>query len=166
MQFRKTAETAPCLARNRTYRYDTHYPIRDDPLPMPLQGKHQGHDMSDLFFFDTNEAPQPRDRVKITELTATPYPDGSRVRIKITLTPFLERPNLEIYAKKTDGPIVAELSVIEPMTPLLEFTLHIRGAEELAGDYLVRAELFYDDRTSPQDARETSFQIVIPEEQV
>ena len=52
------------------------------------------------------------------------------------------------------------------MTPLLEFTLHIRGAEELAGDYLVRAELFYDDRTNPQDAQEISFQIVIPEEQV
>jgi hypothetical protein len=114
---------------------------------------------NNLFFFDTNEAPQPRDRVKITALTAEPYPDGSRVRMQLDITPFLERPNLEIYARKVNGPIVAEMSVIETMTPHLEFTLHIRGVEHLSGDYILHADLFYDDRAQPQHAMEISFQI-------
>lgn len=111
------------------------------------------------FFFDPGEAPQPRERVRITELAAAPYPDGSRVRITVELTPFLEKPNLEIYARKVDGPIVAEMSVIETMIPHLEFTLHIRGVEELTGQYVLTAELYYDDRTQPQHTRQTTFEI-------
>jgi hypothetical protein len=114
---------------------------------------------NDIFLFDSSDAPQPREHVKITALAASPYPDGSRVHMELRITPFLERPNLEIYAQKVDGPLVAEMSVIETMTPNLEFTLHIRGVETLAGTYILRAELFYDDRMQPQDAREISFQI-------
>lgn len=88
-----------------------------------------------------------------------PYPDGSRVRMELTITPFLERPNLEIFARKVDGPIVAEVSVIETMTPTLEFTLHIRGVDSLPGEYILRAELYYEDRQQPQDVREVAFTI-------
>ncbi|GAB4574006.1 MAG: hypothetical protein Kow0077_18390 [Anaerolineae bacterium] len=115
--------------------------------------------MSNLFFLNDSEPPRSKDEVRIIDLTATPYPDGSRVRIGIKLTPFLERPNLEIYARKADGPIVAEMSVIETMTPTLEFTLHIRGVDTLEGDYTLRAELFYEDRLNPQDQREIAFAI-------
>ncbi len=115
--------------------------------------------MNNPFLFDSDEAPQPRERVRITELAAMPYPDGSRVHTRIKLTPFLEKPNLEIYAQKVDGPIVAEMSVIETMTPNLEFTLHIRGIDERTGDYLLRAELYYDDRLQPQDTQEIVFHI-------
>ena len=114
---------------------------------------------NNLFFFDSDEAPLPREQVKITELTVQPYPDGSRVAMQLKITPFLERPNLEIYARKDGGPIVAEMSVIETMTPRLEFTLHIRGVDSLAGDYALRAELYYDDRLSPLDTREIQFTI-------
>ncbi len=89
----------------------------------------------------------------------TPYPDGSRVRMALTITPFEQRPNLEIFARKVDGPIVAEMSVIETMTPNLEFTIHLRGAEKLSGDYTLRAELYYEDRQQPQDSREVAFTI-------
>jgi hypothetical protein len=115
--------------------------------------------MNNLFLVDSGQAPQPREHVKITELSAKPYPDGSRVRIQLNLTPFSERPNLEIHAHKVDGPLVAEMSVIQTMTPVLELTLHIRGVEELIGDYILRAELYYDDRACPQHTREIAFQI-------
>lgn len=114
---------------------------------------------NNLFFFDSGEAPLPRDQVRIIELTAQPYPDGARVHMQVKLTPFLERPNLEIYARKASGPIVAEMSVIETMTPHLEFTLHIRGVDSLPGDYSLRAELYYDDRQSPLDTREIQFRV-------
>lgn len=115
--------------------------------------------MNNMFFVESNEAPRPREEVEILELTAEPYPDSPRVRMGLKITPFLERPNIEIYAKKVDGPIVAEMSVIETMTPQLEFTLHIRGVEDIFGDYILRAELFYDDRTKPQHSMDTSFSI-------
>ena len=115
--------------------------------------------MSDIFFFDTGESPQPRERVEIVALEALPYPDGSRVHIRVQMTPFLERPNLEIYAQKEDGPIVAEMSVIETMQHILEFTLHIRGVDEVAGDYHLTAELFYDDRQQPQHRQEIDFSV-------
>lgn len=114
--------------------------------------------MTNLFFFDDSEA-KPPSEVTITELNATPYDDGARVRVEVKLTPFQQRPNLEIYARKDDGPIVAEMSVIETMTPLLEFTLHIRGVETLNGTYTLTAELFYEDRQQPQDTREVQFEI-------
>lgn len=115
--------------------------------------------MSNLFFFDDSQPPKPPAETRIQELTAEPYPDGSRVRMSVRITPFLERPNLEIYARKVDGPIVAEMSVIETMTPTLEFTMHIRGVATLAGDYVLRAELYYEDRQQPQDTREVNFTI-------
>ncbi|MFC1960223.1 hypothetical protein ACFLYO_05895 [Chloroflexota bacterium] len=119
--------------------------------------------MNNLFFFDSVEAPQPRDEVAITALTVEPYPDGKRIRLQIQITPFLERPNLEIYAQKIDGPVVAELSVIETMTPQLDFTLHIRGLADTAGDYDLIAELFYDDRSTPQNKKKVAFQIQPPD---
>ncbi len=114
---------------------------------------------NNLFFLDGDETLLPREQVKITSLTAEPYPDGTRVHMQVEITPFQERPNLEIFARKVDGPIVAEMSVIQTMTPRLEFTLHIRGVEDRSGAYMLRAELFYDDRLNPQDVRETEFQI-------
>lgn len=115
--------------------------------------------MSDFSFFDNNEVPQPRERVQIEALTATPYPDGTRVHLDIRLTPFLERPNLEIYARKAEGPVVAELSVIETMQHHLEFTLHIRGVQDTRGDYTLAVELFYADRQNPQHTKEVPFRI-------
>ncbi len=115
--------------------------------------------MSIFFTPDDANPPLPRAEVRIEELSAEPYPDGGRVRMTLTLTPFLERPNLEIYARKQGGPIVAELSVIETMMTQLDFTLHIRGVESLPGTYVLRAELYYDERTNPQDVRETTFLI-------
>ncbi len=114
---------------------------------------------SNIFFFDIDEPLRPPAEVEITALTAEPYPDGSRVRLTLKITPFQQRPNLEIYARKVGGPVVAELSVIESMTPNLEFTLHLRGVAETAGDYVLRAELYYADRASPQHSREITFSI-------
>ena len=115
--------------------------------------------MNNIFLFDSQEAPVPPDRMAIKHLKASPYPDGSRVRMELRVTPFLERPNLEIYAKKVGGPIVAEMSVIETMTPELEFTLHIRGVDSFEGEYILHAELYYEERTQPQAVEEITFTI-------
>ncbi|MHB8626657.1 MAG: hypothetical protein ACYDBJ_05475 [Aggregatilineales bacterium] len=117
--------------------------------------------MNDISFFDSDDVPQPRDQVKIEKLTAMPYPDGWRVRIGVDVTPFQERPSLEITIDTADGRPMAQiqLSVIETMHRSMEFTIHIRGLMSPMGHYVVRADLYYDAPTAPQDHAETPFTI-------
>ena len=51
--------------------------------------------MSMMFFADEAEVPLPPREVRITEVRGAPAPDRHRVALLITLTPFLEYPNLE-----------------------------------------------------------------------
>ena len=110
-------------------------------------------------FNDPNLVPQPRRKVKIEQLSATPYRDRFRVKVNLKLTPFQERPNLLITARRADGRLVSDLDVIATMHFDNEFTMHIRGLDEPSGDYTLRAELYYESRNPPQDAVETKFEI-------
>lgn len=120
----------------------------------------------DIELFEPDQVPQPSANVRIERLTATVYPDGWRVRLGVDVTPFLERPSLEISVTATDGrPVLPiSLSVIETMHCNMEFTVHIRGVIRPTGQYLVRAELFYEgsDQPQPQAEAETAFSIVDP----
>lgn len=112
-------------------------------------------------FDDPNRVPQPKDQIRIETLTATPHADRYRVHVDIRVTAFRERPNLLLVAHTADGRVVSELSIIETMHADMEFTLHLRGVDEPAGDYTLRAELFYETRNPPQDTRATSFSIPV-----
>ena len=73
-------------------------------------------------FNDPNDVPQPKDKIKIERVEATPYPDGFRVHVEIDVTPFRERPNLLIVMLDEAGNNINELSVIETMHTKMEFT--------------------------------------------
>ncbi len=113
----------------------------------------------EINFFEPDDVPQPKDRVKIQKLTATPYPDGWRIRIGLDVTPFQERPNLELDLTTAANQSVAQLSIIETMHPRMEFTVHIRGVNDPTGEYILRAELYYEDRTHILDRAETRFTV-------
>jgi hypothetical protein len=118
--------------------------------------------MSNVDFFNPSEAPQPRDRVKVEKLEAKPYPDGWRVRVILDLTPFQERPSLELRVRSAEGQVVSELSVIETMIWHMEFTVHIRGISSPVGDYVAQAVLYYgDDSSQAQHALEVPFTIKV-----
>jgi hypothetical protein len=110
-------------------------------------------------FNDPNQIPQPRDKIRIEELAATPYPDRYRVRVDVRVTMFQERPNLVMIVRHVDGRIINELNVIATMHAQMEFTIHIRGVADPAGDYVLDVELFYDTRNPPQDRRSLDFTI-------
>lgn len=94
----------------------------------------------------------PRDEVRITGVVAAPYPDRRRVKIDVTITPFRERPNLEISIDDAQGNPVATSSAIGVMNFAVSFNLHLRGIADPTGDYSVRVQLYYDDQQSPQDS--------------
>ncbi len=108
-------------------------------------------------FFEPDGIPQPKDKIKIERLESQPYPDGWRVKITIDVTPFLERPNLEIRVQSDDEKPVAALSVIETMHRHMEFTVHLRGISSPVGIYVTAVDLYYDNPATPQDHRESSF---------
>ncbi len=116
--------------------------------------------MSNIDFFKPSEAPQPRDKIKIERLEAKPYPDGWRVKILLNVTPFQERPSLEIQVRSADGRTVSELSVIETMIQHMEFTVHIRGVASPVGEYVARAALYYgEDPSIVQHSLEVPFSV-------
>ena len=80
---------------------------------------------------------------RVTSLTAGPYPDGYRLRVNIEMTPFQQRPHLEVSLKGADGEEVASSSIVEPLSWKIEFTMHVRG--ELNNPYTLEATLFYPD---------------------
>ena len=116
--------------------------------------------MNVQFFDDPSMKPLPRDEMKITHLVALPYPDRFRVKVEVNVTPFQERPNILLLAKRLDGTVVAELDVIATMHTQMEFTLHIRNVDDPAGNYTLEAELFYDSRNPPQDHSICKFEIL------
>ena len=83
------------------------------------------------------------EETRITSLTATPYPDGYRLRVNIEITPFQQRPHLEVVLKDADNEEIASTSIIEPLGWKIEFTMQIRG--ELNNPYTLEARLFYPD---------------------
>ncbi len=114
--------------------------------------------MDDInLYLQNNDNLLPRDQVRITNIIATPYPDGRRVNVAVEITPFRERPNLEIFictAPEGDNEqptkTVASTSVIAIMTFRVDFNLHLRGIDDPAGQYTVGVTLYYDDVRSPQ----------------
>ncbi len=116
----------------------------------------------DIHFSESADVPQPRDKVKIERFEAKPYPDGWRIRIILDVTPFQERPSLEIRVQTDEQHgkrRVAELSVIETMTRHMEFTVHIRGVPSPVGQYVAVADLYYENQDVPQDRQTVPFTV-------
>jgi hypothetical protein len=115
--------------------------------------------MSIDLILQNNDNLLPREEVHIERVTAAPYPDGRRVHIEITVTPFRERPNLEITIVNADGKTVSSTSAIAIMSFRVTFNLHLRGVADPAGESTVRVQLYYEDISAPQDTHETALRI-------
>lgn len=116
--------------------------------------------MSDIDIFgNQNQNPQPKDEIRIEAVEAQPYPDRFRVYTKVNVTPFKERPSLILVMRDTEGNTVNELNVIDTMHAEMEFTMHMRGMDNPAGDYTLDVELFYETRNPPQDTASIAFTI-------
>ncbi len=96
----------------------------------------------DIFFHDPNVVLLPPDEMRILSLEAQPYPDGLRVAINVEVTPFQQKPNLEIDLTNESGEAVASVSVVEIIETKLDFTLHIREPDP-QGEYTATLKLYY-----------------------
>jgi hypothetical protein len=102
----------------------------------------------DFFFPEDNLERTTPAETRITALGAEPYPDGARLHINIEITPFQQRPHLDVILFNGDGDEVASTSIVEPMTWRIEFTMHLRGKHK--NPYKVEARLFYPEGPAAQ----------------
>ena len=98
----------------------------------------------DIFFSDPNDVPVPPEQMHIRSFEARAYPDRNRVAVRFEITPFQQKPNIEIAIHNGPGKQLAELSVVELIENKMDFTMHLRGGQ---ADEYTRAHMvmFYND---------------------
>ena len=101
------------------------------------------------FFFDPQDQPRSREDVRIKQIGLFVHEDGRRVTFGLELTPFLERPCIDVEISNADGRPAGALSVIETVTPNFSLVMHLRDPEA-ANPYQLRAVIYY---TTPETER-------------
>lgn len=96
------------------------------------------------FFDDGVELGKERADVRLKNLGVFVYEDGRRVAVGFELTPFRERPSLEIVATNARGEKAGSMTVIEALSPNFSLTLHLRD-QEPTSDYELEAMVYYQD---------------------
>jgi hypothetical protein len=101
----------------------------------------------DAFFLDPDVERLPPGSTRILALRAVPLADHRRVHVWLELTPFQERPEIELTLTAPDGRACASASIVEPMGWKLELTLHIARVtpHPAPGTYTLTAILTYPD---------------------
>ncbi|MFO7664149.1 MAG: hypothetical protein R6X18_16355 [Chloroflexota bacterium] len=120
------------------------------------------------FFDDPLESPRPREEVRIRQIGLYLYPDLRRMAFGAELTPFVERPSLEVTIINGEGAPAGSLNVIETLTPNFNLTMHLRDLETV-NPYELTAVLYYSwpDRGKIEvDRRTISFEVSQPGEQL
>ena len=94
------------------------------------------------FFDDPLQMRKSREDVRIKQIGLHLYPDGRRVAVGFDLTPFLERPSLEVVVTNAVGEVAGTLNVIEALQPNFHLTVHLRDAQP-ASPYTVQVMAYY-----------------------
>ncbi len=86
----------------------------------------------------------PPGEVRLTELRVEPWPDGRRLRLHVSLTPFQQKPDLEATILDEGGKEVSHVSIIENADQRFVITMHIRS-QTISGKYTLIAKVSYQD---------------------
>ena len=94
------------------------------------------------FFDDPLQQPKAREDVRIKQIGLFVHDDTRRVSFGLELTPFLERPSIQVSITNGKGEVAGALTVIETMTPNFSLIIHLRD-EDVRDPYELTAEIYY-----------------------
>ena len=120
------------------------------------------------FFDDPLQQPKSREDVRIKQIGLFIHDGLRRVTFGIELTPFLERPSIEMNMVNGQGEYAGSLSVIETMTPNFSLIVHFRD-EALHDPYQLTAEIYYATPETERvniDRQSVEFSAAQPGEQI
>jgi hypothetical protein len=94
------------------------------------------------FFDNPLQESRSRDKVRFNKLGIYVFDDRQRVAVGFDITPFRERPSIDVSIVNNSGAEEASLSIIEAMKPNFNLTMHLR---EPVPDrqYEIQASLYY-----------------------
>jgi hypothetical protein len=94
-------------------------------------------------FDDPLEGPRaPRD-VRINRIGIYVYEDRRRIAVGFNLTPFRQRPSVEVLVHNSRGEAAGSLSIIEAIQPNFTLTVHLRDREP-TDTYSARVRVYYN----------------------
>lgn len=94
------------------------------------------------FFHDPLQQPKAREDVRIKQIGLYVHDDARRISFGLELTPFLERPSIQVAITNGVGKPAGALTVIETMTPNFSLIIHLRD-EETVDPYELTAHIYY-----------------------
>ena len=116
----------------------------------------------EFFLTDPDVERLPPADTRLLDLRAKPYPDGKRLRINLELSPFQQKPYIELTLTDSTGEVVATTTVVEPDAWRLDLTLHIRKPVPSTGaDYKLAVILSFPD-LGEIDHRDLTIEIPSP----
>jgi hypothetical protein len=107
------------------------------------------------FYDDPGGGPKAREEVRFNRLGLYMYPQKRQVAVGFDITPFLEKPSIEVTLTNEMGERAATLTVIEAMQPNFSLIMHLRD-QVPSHRYQVEAILYYP---SVEDGRQVVHQI-------
>lgn len=110
------------------------------------------------FFTDPLQTPNSREDVRLKQLGLYVYPDRRRVAVGFDLTPFLERPSLEVTITNEKGEEAGSLNVIETLEANFSLVMHLRD-QTPTQQYRVAATVYY---VEPGEPREVVHEVEAP----
>lgn len=81
--------------------------------------------------------------LRIERMAVHPYPDLTRLWVRVQLSPFEQPPNVRLLCLDADGQEAAEMLLVEWREPYISLTMHLKKPHPGA-DYIMRAELARD----------------------
>ncbi len=94
------------------------------------------------FFDNSEETPKSREDVRIKQLGLFLFEDRMRVAVGFDITPFLERPSIEVTLTNERGEKSGSLHVIDTLDTNFSLTMHIRDSDP-TDTYDVNVTVYY-----------------------
>lgn len=94
------------------------------------------------FYDNPIREPLPREKVCFNKIGLYMFEDGRRFSIGFDITPFAERPSIQIFVVDASGNEVASMTVVETNQSNFSFTMHL-PEDHRQQDLDVTAVLFY-----------------------
>jgi hypothetical protein len=120
------------------------------------------------FFDDGYKSGKERADVRLRNLGVFVYEEGRRIAVGFELTPFRERPSLEVTATNARGEAAGSMMVIEALSPNFSLTLHLRDREP-TDRYELEAVVYYPEEENEGrmvvDRRLATFDVTRPGDQ-
>ena len=106
----------------------------------------------DDFFFTEYEDAVPREDVRLLNVDAHQDPGTRIIRLALELTPFMDRPSLDIRISN-EGKELASTSLVEVIRPKNEFVMHLR-VDELPSEGELKIVVYYLDIPVPEEGKD------------